>query len=50
MVPRFLNDRLSLEQLQNPDSPGVKPAGRRLVMALGLVLKPFTAGTGRLLI
>jgi hypothetical protein len=34
MVPSFLNDRLSLEQLTKTDSPGVKPAGWRLVMAL----------------
>jgi hypothetical protein len=46
MVPGFLNDRLSLEQLTKPDSPGVKPAGWWLVMAVDLVLKPRPAGTG----
>ena len=50
MELRFVNDRLSLEQLRNPVSPGVKPAGRRLVMALDSFSNRTTAGTGRLMI
>jgi hypothetical protein len=46
MVPGFLNDRLSLEQLMKPDSSRREAGGAAGGDGFGLVLKPFTAGTG----